>query len=150
MSISPLLRRFSSERLLYLSKSSSEPWISSLITCTALGTMSGVAYSQQIPGCWYVVAGLSMAAAVHIRHSFLRQHLKAVKITLSDQGKLAITLQNGTKLTTSLTELEISQEAEFPNDFKLLRSVKTASGSGFYVSYWAEMSEEGKKVLGMP
>lgn len=115
-----------------------------------LGAMTGVAFYQQVPGLHYFVAALTGAAAWHVRSSFLLIQLKAVRIEVLEEGKVQIQLANGNIFAVPGASLQLGEEAEFPNDFKLLRQVKTVEGREFYVSYSAEMTEEGRKLLKMP
>lgn len=138
------------ERVLYRSTSNREAWLSLSITSLGLGTMTGVAYYQQVPGMPYLAGFLGLAAVLHVGNSFKLTKLKAVEIAVVEEGKVQIVLANGSKFEALTEKLKLADEAEIPNDFKLLRQVKTSEGREFYVSYGAEMSEEGRKLLKMP
>lgn len=138
------------QRVIYSSQSKSEAWTALGLTSMGLGAMTGVAFYQQVPGLPYLVAALTGAAAWHVRSSFLLARLKAVRIEVVEEGKVQIQLANGNIFAVPGGSLQLGEEAEFPNDFKLLRQVKTVEGREFYVSYTAEMTEEGRKLLKMP
>lgn len=149
----PAVLRFLStlqERVIYSSQSNREAWAALSITSLGLGAMTGVAFYQQVPGLPYLATALTAAAALHVRNSFQIARLKAVCIEVLGSGKLQVRLGNGDSFVIAREDLQVADEAEFPNDFKLLRQVKTQDGREFYISYSAEMTTEGRKLLKMP